>query len=85
MFALLPPEELRDAEILGKAMRFGAMFSIQSPDEAGSLKLYPKKKLLELVLNPADEALFGEVAAARFASLATAMGVTTKVRTAGSA
>lgn len=85
MFALLPPEDLRDAEILGKAMRFGAMFSIQSPDEAGSLKLYPKKKLLELVLNPADEALFGEVAAARFASLATAMGVTTKVRSAGSA
>ncbi|WP_126976968.1 Ppx/GppA family phosphatase [Frigidibacter oleivorans] len=82
MFALLSPEEIRDAEVLGKAMRFGAMFSIQSPDKAGQLKLYPKKKVLELVLNPAEQHLFGEVAAARFASLAAAMGVTTVVKVA---
>lgn len=82
MFTLLSDEQIRDAEVLGKAMRFGAMFSIQSPDEAGELRLYPKKKVLELVLNPAEQGLFGEVAAARFASLAASMGVTTAVRVA---
>lgn len=80
MFSLLDAQQLRDAEVLGKAMRFGAMFSIASPCDAGRLRLQPRKKLLTLVLNPADEALFGEVAQARFAALAQALGVGTRVR-----
>ncbi|WP_076364881.1 Ppx/GppA family phosphatase [Phaeovulum vinaykumarii] len=73
MFKLLDDKTLREAEILGKAMRFGAMFSIHDPAEAGALKLFPKKKVLELHLTPKGAALFGEVAEARFAALAAAL------------
>ena len=65
-------------------MRFGAMFSINAPSEAGVLHYFPKKRVLELVLHPKNEPLFGEVAAARFNALANAMQVTTKVRVARS-
>ena len=71
-----------EAEILGKAMRFGAMLSGTGPEQAGRLKYYPKKQVLELVMNPRAEALFGEAAQARFAALATALGAGTLVRTA---
>jgi exopolyphosphatase / guanosine-5'-triphosphate,3'-diphosphate pyrophosphatase len=79
LLQLLTPEQIADAEILGKAMRFGAMFSIADPAEAGALRLYPRKRVLELRLKPLGEALFGEVARARFASLAASMKVTTKL------
>ncbi|TCP62183.1 Ppx/GppA phosphatase [Rhodovulum bhavnagarense] len=77
---LLTPQQLREAEMLGKAMRFGAMFSTQAPDSVAELRHYPKKKRLELVLSPGAEPLFGEVAQARFASLAKSMGVDTAMR-----
>lgn len=79
LFRLLSEAELRDAEVLGKAMRFGAMFAVKSPEEAGELAWRPKKKVLELRLNPESQALFGEVAEARFRSLAKALGAETKV------
>jgi len=79
LFTLLTDAQIRDAEVLGKAMRFGAMFAIRSPEEAGTLLWRPKKKILELRLNPEAEALFGEVAQARFNALADALGGTTKV------
>jgi exopolyphosphatase/guanosine-5'-triphosphate,3'-diphosphate pyrophosphatase len=79
LFALLTDQQIRDAEVLGKAMRFGAMFSIKSPEDAGKLTWRPKKKILELTLNPDAEALFGEVALARFTSLAQALGAEAKV------
>ncbi len=78
---LLSEAERRDAEVLGKAMRFGAMFSISGPDTAGRLKYYPKKGVLELVLTPRAAPLFGEVAQARFTSLANALKAETCVRT----
>lgn len=74
LFDLLSDRDLRDAEVLGKAMRFGAMFSVAGPERMGQLKWHPKKKLLRLVLNPETSALFGEVAVARFKSLANALG-----------
>lgn len=83
LLQLLTPEQIADAEILGKAMRFGAMFSIADPSDAGSLRLYPRKRVLELRLKPMGEALFGEVAQARFTSLAASMKVQTKVTLAG--
>ncbi len=83
LFALLPPEALREAEVLGKAMRFGAMFSVKDPEDMGRLSWQPRKGLLTLRLSPHGEPLFGEVAAARFASLAAAMGATTEVRVDG--
>ncbi len=76
LFRLLNDEQIRDAEVLGKAMRFGAMFSVADPRAAGTLKLRPKKKELELSLTPLGEGLFGEVAQARFTSLAQALKAT---------
>lgn len=73
LFELLDEKELRDAEVLGKAMRFGAMFSVKDPSEAGTLKFYPQKKILELRLTRMGRALMGEVAEARFRSLASAL------------
>jgi exopolyphosphatase/guanosine-5'-triphosphate,3'-diphosphate pyrophosphatase len=73
---LLDPEDTLQAEIVGKAMRLGAMFSAQDPSFLGVLKLYPKKGLLELTLPKGDgEALYGEVAEARFQSLADSLSV----------
>ena len=73
LFRLLSDEEMQDAEVLGKAMRFGAMFSIADPAVAGTLHWLPKTRTLELALTPLGEGLFGEVAQSRFNSLATAL------------
>ena len=73
LFRLLSDEEMQDAEVLGKAMRFGAMFSIADPAVAGALHWLPKTRTLELALTPLGEGLFGEVAQSRFNSLATAL------------
>jgi len=81
LHGLLTEEERAQAEVLGKAMRFGAMFSITGPDTAGRLKYFPKKRVLELVLTPRTEGLFGEVAQSRFASLAQALKSSASVRT----
>ncbi len=68
------------AEVLGKAMRFGAMLW---PDEAGDsgvgLRWHPKKKLLRLNLTEATAPLFGEVAQARFNALANSLGAETEI------
>ncbi|SPH18508.1 Guanosine-5'-triphosphate,3'-diphosphate pyrophosphatase [Defluviimonas aquaemixtae] len=79
LFGLLTEKQLREAEVLGKAMRFGAMFAIRSPEDAGGLVWRPKKKVLELKLRKKARALFGEVAEARFKSLADALGSEGKV------
>jgi exopolyphosphatase/guanosine-5'-triphosphate,3'-diphosphate pyrophosphatase len=79
MFRLLSEEDIRDAEILGKAMRFGAMFAMGDPALAGALDWQPKKRLLNLHLTETGHGLFGEVARARFTSLAQAMKATTQV------
>ncbi len=79
LFALLSPEELREAEIVGKAMRFGAMLTVQSEDLMGHLDWFPKKKRLEMHLAAGAEGLFGEVTEARFNTLATALGAETRV------
>ncbi|GAB1379172.1 Ppx/GppA family phosphatase [Pararhodobacter aggregans] len=77
LLRLLDEEEIRHAIMIGRAMRFGAMFSLAGPDEAGELRYFPKKKVLELILQPERKDLFGEVAASRFAALAKTLGVTT--------
>ncbi|MBF9044687.1 exopolyphosphatase [Rhodobacterales bacterium HKCCE4037] len=73
---LLPEKKVLEAEILGRAMRFGAMFALENPVDHGELKLRPKRKELILTLK-SDEgrSLFGEVSEARFNALAQAMGV----------
>ncbi len=81
LLQLLTDEQIAEAEVLGKAMRFGAMFAIDDPADAGELRLYPRKGVLELALNRKGVDLFGEVAQARFASLAAAMKMTAKIST----
>lgn len=80
LFGLLEPKAIKKAEVLGKAMRFGAMLWMERDAQPGALKWYPKKRLLELVLAPGAGALFGEVAQARFQSLASALDAEGNVR-----
>ncbi|HMO72545.1 MAG TPA: Ppx/GppA family phosphatase [Paracoccaceae bacterium] len=83
LFHLLSEDQLQEAEVLGKAMRFGAMFATADPSAAGSLHWKPKKRELTLRLTPMGEDLFGEVAAARFQSLVLALRATAEVTRAG--
>jgi len=80
LLKLLSESEIRHAIMLGRAMRFGAMFSVGGPDLAGELRFFPKKMLLELILQPERQALFGEVAQSRFSALAKTLGVETRLR-----
>jgi exopolyphosphatase / guanosine-5'-triphosphate,3'-diphosphate pyrophosphatase len=77
----LTETEIQEAEALGKAMRFGAMFSIGDPSQAGELRWNAKKRQLTVALTEDGIGLFGEVAQARFSALALALKATTKVET----
>lgn len=79
LYDMLSEKDLRIAEALGKAMRFGAMFSVQNQDHMGKLAWHPKKRLLKFKMHPETRDLFGEVAQARFAALATALEAETHV------
>ena len=79
LFALLTDDQIQDAEVLGKAMRFGAMFTVGDPSKAGRLAWDPEKRLLQLTLTRDGRDLFGEVARARFAALALALRSETRV------
>lgn len=73
LVTLLDDTERNDAQVLGKALRFGAMFSIAGPETAGKLQWYPRKHRLQLTLEPAARDLYGDVAEARFKALAKAL------------
>ena len=76
---LLTPEEARMAETLGKALRFGAMLTVVSPEKIVRLKFRSKKHSLTLILPESMKDIYGEVVAARFHSLAAAMNCTPEV------
>jgi exopolyphosphatase/guanosine-5'-triphosphate,3'-diphosphate pyrophosphatase len=78
--ALLDEKLQIEAEILGKAMRFGAMLWMTQDAERGSLRWFPKKRKLELLLTKDMVPLYGEVAEARFQSLATSLDAEAIVR-----
>jgi len=77
---LLPENDLHKAEVLGKAMRFGAMMWMQSDDMPGKFKWHPRKRLLVLHLADSARPMFGEVAQARLNSLAETLGAEVKVK-----
>lgn len=77
---LLTDKDLTEAKILGRALRFGAMFSMDGPENAGELRFFPKKEVLELILERETKGLFTEVAEQRFGALANQMGASAKVR-----
>jgi len=79
VIALLSEQERKDAAILGKAMRFGAMLSGASVQLMGQLKLHRRERLLELMLPRSSKDLFGEVVQTRFESLSRSLECTTKV------
>lgn len=79
LLGLLSEQQLRDAEVLGKAMRFGAMFTMNEPDQMAELHYHPQDEQLELHLSPAAAPLYGEVTEARLKSLAKALGVRASV------
>jgi exopolyphosphatase/guanosine-5'-triphosphate,3'-diphosphate pyrophosphatase len=76
---LLSDEDRKEAKILGKAMRFGAMLNGATENMMCKLKYHRDTKTLELILQPQARDLFGEVVLVRFESLAKAMGCTTKL------
>jgi exopolyphosphatase/guanosine-5'-triphosphate,3'-diphosphate pyrophosphatase len=78
---LIADEDVRQAEVVGKALRFGAMFSAQDPELMGRLRHDRGEGVLELTLPAgAGEALYGEVAEARLASLASSLDAEPVVR-----
>jgi exopolyphosphatase/guanosine-5'-triphosphate,3'-diphosphate pyrophosphatase len=80
---LISPGDVAQAETLGKALRFGAMFSAQDPALMGRLAHDPEAGTLRLTLPAgAGEALYGEVAEARLRSLAAALGAEADVEVA---
>ena len=70
---LLKPKFIQQAEILGKAMRLGAMMWVNDSKQPAHLDWRPRSKHLTLKLNSVGESLFGEVAEARYLSLANAL------------
>ncbi len=80
LFAMLDEAQIKEAEILGKAMRLGAMLWLTAEEEPGTLKWQPKLGELTLRLKQQARPLYGEVAEARFAALAGAMGATGTVK-----
>jgi len=79
LLRLLPEADAREAEVLGRAMRLGAMLWLGAHDAPGALRWRPERKALELRLEERARPLFGEVALARLNSLAQAMGAQARV------
>ena len=80
LLEILSAKDIARAEVLGKSMRFGAMFTVDDPTQLGKLKWHPKKRELVLTLNQDGAGLFGEVAQARFQALSQALGAEAQVK-----
>ncbi len=80
LYALLDDRAMHQAEVLGKAMRFGAMLWMQPDADMAALTWYPKKRVLDLTLSRDAQPLFGEVAEARFNALVQALDATSNLR-----
>ncbi|MFZ5962762.1 Ppx/GppA family phosphatase [Thalassococcus sp. BH17M4-6] len=84
LYDLIDEQEQLRAEVLGKALRFGAMLWMSDTWQDGAaLEWQPKKRLLRLKLREEIHPLFGEVAQARFQSLANSLDATTEVKIVG--
>jgi exopolyphosphatase/guanosine-5'-triphosphate,3'-diphosphate pyrophosphatase len=81
LYQMIDEKSRADAEILGKAMRFGAMLWMTNDAARGELRWFPQKKLLQFRLTTDMVPLFGEVAEARLNSLANSLGATVEVKT----
>ena len=80
LYALLTDRHMAMAEVLGKALRFGAMLWVsEGTDIAARLHWAQTDRRLSLIISPEAVPLFGEVARHRFQALAAAMGAETVV------
>lgn len=79
LYDLLGTKEIQSAEVLGKAMRLGAMLWADPSSAPAVLEWKPKKRHLTLRLTSEGRALFSEVAAARFKSLVDTLDATSEV------
>lgn len=80
LHALIEPADLAEAEVLGRAMRLGAMLWLDADHLPAELRYSRKKKVLEVRVAPDARDLFGEVAESRFTALAAALGAEPVVR-----
>lgn len=78
--ALISEREREEAEILGRALRLGAMLWLTGERDIARLRWHPRRKVLGIDLEPDAAALFGEVARARFKALAGALGAAPELR-----
>ncbi len=75
LYALLDDAWLQKAEILGKALRFGAMLWMSEQGDSGArLAWDAEERVLHLSLTEEASPLFGEVAESRLKSLSNAIG-----------
>jgi len=83
LYEMIDAQTRDEAEVLGKAMRFGAMLWMGDDESRGELRWFPKKKQLEFWMTPDMRPLFGEVAEARLNSLAASLGAEVAVKILG--
>lgn len=76
MYALLPDGDWHKAELLGKAIRFGALSSGDDLEMFGFLSVGPQT--LDLLLADKQREMFGEVVEKRFKKVAAMMGLEPK-------
>lgn len=81
LFTLLNEKQLQSAEIIGKAMRLGAMLWISDDHMHAELKINRKRQIVILELSEDMLPLFGEVAQSRFDSLARSLKLSPRVVT----
>ena len=78
LYALLDDAHRREAEVLGKAVRFGAMlWTLASGLSGPRLSWNPESRDLRILLDAATAPIYGEVTESRFKSLADALGAET--------
>ncbi|GHF44403.1 Ppx/GppA family phosphatase [Seohaeicola zhoushanensis] len=80
LYGLLDAKGQHMAEVLGKAMRFGAMLWMQNTSATGHLEWNSRRRRLILSMPERAMPLYGEVAQSRMASLAQTMGATVTIR-----
>ncbi len=74
---LITPEERRDAEVLGRALRLGAILG--GADTGGMGSIRTDRHFVELVLVPGHARLYGETVQRRLDALARALGKAARV------
>lgn len=73
LYGLLDEKGQQEAEVLGRAMRFGAMLMVTGKGDIGALRWQPRKRVLHAELPEAARPLYGEVAENRLHSLGKAL------------